>query len=133
MRHLARHIGKVGSAKERVVYRVDALLGSILLALRSLLAQAQQYVRGCEESLVAYLLLSVFINQLGLGLYVVISDKRRTYLLVAIAAKLLLERRQRVHLGIERSLNLQLVVDKQVHILVNALLVDNAVGIVLVV
>ena len=78
-------------------------------------------------------MLRLGIDALGLSLKVGILDECRANLLVAVRCKLILERLQRVQVGILGSLHLHLVVDEEIHIFLNALLVDDTVGVVLIV
>ena len=124
--HLLGKLGKVGAGFQGFVDGVDAYLGGILLGLGSLLVEAQQDMGGLHETVGAYLLHGVVIDVVGFFQHIGVGDKGGQHLLVAVLGKLLLERRQGVVLGVEGGGNLQLVVHKQIHILQDVLLVDNA-------
>ena len=79
------------------------------------------------------MILRLVVNLVSLYQHVIIRHEGGTNLLVAILRKFSLKSLGGVNTGIQRSLHLHLVVNKQLHILVDALLVNDAVGIVLVI
>ena len=86
-----------------------------------------------DESVRTYLLDGVVIDVMGLLQHVVVGDHGGEHLLVAVLCKFLLERRQRVEVGVKSGGHLQLVVDIQFGILLDGLFVDDTLGVVLVV
>ena len=76
-------------------------------------------------------LAGLLIDFPGLSLDVRTVDHSRTDLLVAITGKLLLVGRQGVEMRILGSLHLQLIVDKQRHIVTHTLTVEHTIGVVL--
>ena len=90
-------------------------------------------MRGTEQSARTYLLHHLVVVTLCLFLHVSIGDERWTDLLVTIGTELLLERAQCIELRIKGSLHLQLIVDKEVNILLHGLLVNDTFRIVLIV
>jgi len=86
-----------------------------------------------HTAVVVNLLLGLRVNLLGLGLHVVIGDKGRANLLVAITRKLLLKRLHRVKTSLLGCFHLELIVHKKGHVVFHTLLVYHSLGIVLVV
>ena len=68
-----------------------------------------------------------------LGFYIIIVDERGTHLLVAIGKKLLAKSTCCVDASSLGGKHLKLVVDKQGHVVGDIFLVDNCLGVVLVV
>ena len=131
---LARQRGEVVASLEGVVYRVDAFLGFLLRAGRSVLSQSDENVGGLHKSSQGVNAgLRCLIHVPRLLLYVSVADERRTYLLVAVKQELRPEILGCVDACVYGCLHLQLVVDEQFGIFVHALLVDHGLRIVLVV
>ena len=131
---LTGHLGKVSTSLQCSVYAVDALLGLGLSVFRCILGQHEQNVRRMRQSAqrINHVLRAV-VDAAGLGFHVVIGDERRAHLLVAIGGELLAERLHRVHLRVECSLHLQLIVNEEVYVFLHGFLVDDTLGIVLIV
>ena len=68
----------------------------------------------------------VLIDTMRFVLDILFGNHRWTNLLVTISGELFLERAQGVEAGIQGCLYLQLIVDKQIHILADSLLVDDS-------
>ena len=133
IRQATSQCAKVGSFLQGIVDGVDTHFGGILLLGCGTLSQQQQDVGGLDHATHRVdARLCLLVNLLSLSLHVGIVDEHRTDLLVAISSKLLLERRHRIQMCLFGSLHLQLIVDEQVEILLHILLVDHALGIVLV-
>lgn len=67
------------------------------------------------------------------SLNVGIGDHRGTYLLVTVGCKLTLERLRRIETGIHGDLHLQAIGYEERHVVGHALLVDDSLGVILVV
>ena len=78
------------------------------------------------------LLHTLIIGQ-ALVLHDALGHEQGTYLLVAVGTEFLPEAAQRIEVGVEGGFHLQLIVGKQLGILLHGLLVHHAVGVVLIV
>ena len=126
-------LAEVGSLLQGVVDGVYAHLGCGQLLGCALLLYAQQDVGCLDKTVGANALHRLVVDAVGFGLHVIVGHHGGQQLLVAVLCKLGLERTQRVVLGIEGSTHLQLIVNKQVNVFLDRLLVDDSLGIVLVV
>ena len=80
-----------------------------------------------------YLLDGGVVDVMGLLEHIVIGHHCGIQLLVAILCKLLLEACQRIVAGIKGCSHLQLIVEEEVNILIDGFLIDDALGVVLVI
>ena len=133
LRHLLGQLLKVGASLQGSIDGVDAALSLVLLGLRGLLLHQHQDVGGAHQSVRTNALHRLVVHLVSLSHQVIIGHEGRQHLLVAILGKLLLEGLRRIQTGVQGCLYLQLVVDKQVDIFLDGLLVNDAVGIILVI
>ena len=133
LRQACGEVGEVGAALQGLVDGVDAHLGLVPLSLRGLLVGAYEDVCRLDESVGTNALHRLVVDLAGLGLHVLVGDEHGQHLLVAVLGKLLLVAAERVVAGVEGGKDLQLIVDEQVDVFFDALLVDDAFRVVLVV
>ena len=86
-----------------------------------------------NQSFRAYCLFGVVVNLLGFSEHCLIGGKRRYNLLVAISGELIVERFHGVEFCIEGCLHLQLVIDEKINIFLHRFLINDSLGIILVV
>ena len=127
------HLSEVCASKKGVIDGVSTLLYLALSLRISLLCQAQKDVSRLHQSVRTYSILRRLIDFSCLSLNISIVNKGRTNLLITIFQILLIERSKSIKMLFEGGSHLQFVVDKQFHIFLHGLSVDDTVGIVLVI
>ena len=126
--------GEVASMQKHVVYRVGALLCLVPFGLRIALSGHKENVgRFYQSAGRVDTLLGFAVDFPGLSLHVGVVDERWAHLLVAVAQKFLFERCQCVEFGSLGGIHFKFVVDKKRNVILHALLVDDPLGVVLIV
>ena len=132
IRSLGSQLCEVCTAFQRLVDAVDACLGRCLLFGCGLLCQTHIDVSRLDELFAFKLCQHLVVIGTHFLFFGFGRDQQWSDLLVAIAAELFLVGGERVQVSIECGTDFQFIIDKEVGILLDGLLVDDAVRIVLV-
>ena len=123
----SRHLVEVGTLHDGAVDRVGTCGVCRHLLGRGLGRHHDEDVRHlAHASSSVDALLCLLVDFVSLGLHVGVVDDCRADLLVAVVEKLALVGRHGVHLRVDGSLHLQLIIDEKVHIFLHRLFVDHS-------